>query len=135
LPDGGDMEDQARAALRPLLLRAIEEPDVTAIRTIAGECPNCGRPSQSLRTPYCSDSCKSISAFVRQFRVALNDRGPTDERLAMFGQTFWFLIGGGRPLRVSIAPSSAIKQVFKRTDGKCEGCGAVATTVDNVGSG
>ncbi|MDQ2987293.1 MAG: hypothetical protein M3R13_11365 [Armatimonadota bacterium] len=52
----------------------------------------------------------------------------------MFGQTFWFLIGGGRPLRVSIAPPSAMKQVFKRTDGKCEACGAPATTIDNVGS-
>jgi hypothetical protein len=53
----------------------------------------------------------------------------------MFGQTFWFLVGGGRPLRVSIAPASAIKQVFKRSENKCETCGAAATTIDNVGSG
>jgi hypothetical protein len=103
--------------------------------TRAGECPNCGAAAPAKRTPYCSDCCKSFAAFVRQFRVALANGGPTDDRLMMFGQTFWFLIGGGRPLRVSIAPKSAIKQVFKRTDGKCESCGAPATTVDNVGSG
>ena len=135
LPSDGDMEAQARAALRPLLERALTLPDLERLETRAGECPNCGGVSPSNRTPYCSDCCRSVAAFVRQFRVAIANGGPSDERLMMFGQAFWFLIGGGRPLRVSIAPAGAIKQVFKRTDGKCEECGAPGTTIDNVGSG
>jgi hypothetical protein len=129
------MEDQARAALRPLLTLAVNPPSLEPLFTTSGDCPNCGGVAPSNRTPYCSDCCKSVSAFVRQFRVALAAGGPNDERLMMFGQTFWFLIGGGRPLRVSITPNSAVKQVFKRTEGKCEECGAPATTIDNVGSG
>lgn len=129
------MEAKAKASLRPLLERALTPPILKNINTRSGECPNCGCLAPSNRTPYCSDCCKSLAAFVRQFRVALANGGPSDDRLMMFGQTFWFLIGGGRPLRVRIAPASAIKQVFKRAGGNCEECGAPATTVDNVGSG
>ena len=135
LPAPTDMESGARSALRPLLEEALSTSSGAPLQVGAGTCPNCGAVAPSARTPYCSDACKSFAAFVRQFRVALESNYPNEDRLMMFGQTFWFLIGGGRPLRVSIAPPSAIKQVFKRTDGKCESCGAPATTIDNVGSG
>lgn len=129
------MEAQARAALRPLLAAALEHADAEPMRTTHNQCPNCGAACDSKRTPYCSDHCKATAAFVRQLRSALQNGGPTDERAMMFGQAFWHLLGGGRPLRVAIAPASAIRQVFKRSDGKCEVCGEPATGIDNVGSG
>ena len=128
------MDDWARLVLRVLVDNAANL-DLPLIEVDASICPNCGAPNMSTRTPYCSDRCKALAAFVRQLRTALDHDGPSDDRMMMFGQTLWFLMGGGRPLRVSIAPASAIKQVFKRTDGKCETCGAPATTIDNVGSG
>ncbi|MBA3726185.1 MAG: hypothetical protein H0W86_06955 [Armatimonadetes bacterium] len=137
LPSDGDIEAQARGVLSILLERIRDGGrDVAPLENSPGTCPNCGTPTDSKRTPYCSERCKCVSAFVRRFRRSLAQGSLLEpEGQVALGQTFWHLMEGGRPLRVSIAPASAIKQVFKRTDGKCETCGAPATTVDNVGSG
>ncbi|MGI8923748.1 MAG: hypothetical protein ACR2HJ_06865 [Fimbriimonadales bacterium] len=137
LPADGDIEAQARGVLKILLERIRDGGhEVSTLEEDPETCPNCGTPTDSKRTPYCSERCKCVSAFVRQFRSSLaQGRLFEPERQVALGQTFWHLMGGGRPLRVSIAPKSAIKLVFKRTHGKCQSCGGHATTVDNVGSG
>ncbi len=99
-------------------------------------CPNCGVEMEGERSPYCSDRCKAQAAFVRQFRRALQDGAILkEEKQAMMGQNLWYLLGGGYPGRQKLAPKSAIKQLFKRTEGLCESCAAPATTFDHTGSG
>jgi hypothetical protein len=90
----------------------------------------------SARSPYCSGRCREEAAFVRQFRTNLQDDAlSVEEKQVSLGQNFWHLIGGGYPLRQSICPPSALKQLFKRTNNQCEVCGAPATTFDHTGSG
>lgn len=137
LPAGDDIESQARSALF-LLVERIDAVGHSAQPVIDDPlaCPNCGERVSSLRTPYCSDGCRAVAAFVRQFRTALAEGTALDpERQVSFGQALWFVLGGGRPLRQHIAPSSALKQVFKRENGLCEACGSPATTIDHTGSG
>lgn len=131
-----DQEIRARAVLALLIEAANQSEAVGPIAVTADKCPNCGKAVLSARSPYCSDDCRCEAAFVRQLRAAIGNGNILDrERQIFLGQAFWFVLGGGRPLRQSIAPQSALKQVFKRTDGKCEICGAPATTVDHTGSG
>ncbi|MCO5297517.1 MAG: hypothetical protein M9921_11730 [Fimbriimonadaceae bacterium] len=102
----------------------------------ADRCPNCGSRCSSTRSPYCSAHCRAEAAFVRQFRAARDQGTLADpERQAHLGQALWHLLGGGYPHRVTLIPPSAQRQVLKREEGKCQECGAPATTFDHVGSG
>jgi hypothetical protein len=89
-----------------------------------------------LRSPYCSESCREIAGFVRQFRTGLQLGWilEHDKQVAL-GQVLWHALGGGRPLRVAISPPKAIEKAIKRDQGLCQVCGEPATTVDHVGSG
>ncbi|MCW5935750.1 MAG: hypothetical protein KIT11_00390 [Fimbriimonadaceae bacterium] len=134
LLEGEDMDERTRAVLW-LLLEAAPgagvpfSPEPTA-------CPNCAAPCLSSRSPYCSEGCKEEAAFVRQLRSAIASGAVRDpERQAALGQKLWHLLGGGYPRRLAIAPPRAIAQAIKREDGKCQVCGAAATTVDHTGSG
>jgi hypothetical protein len=131
------MERRARAALSILLDRALEIRDFHAASAADPlTCPNCGISMDSVRSPYCSGRCREEAAFVRQFRTNFTeDTLLNEEKQVSLGQNFWHLIGGGYPLRQSICPPSALKQLFKRTNNQCEVCGAPATTFDHTGSG
>ncbi len=131
---GGDVECQARAILR-YVLRPADTPGVPIgleVRT----CPNCGRVEPSVRTPYCSEHCKEAAGFVRQFRAGLSSGWIFEaEKQVALGQNLWDLMGGGRPLRVSIAPMRSVKAVMQRDGGRCRVCGGPAATIDHAGSG
>ncbi|HEY3779729.1 MAG TPA: hypothetical protein VGL56_01505 [Fimbriimonadaceae bacterium] len=131
------MELRARATLSLFLDSAISLKNFpTPIKADPLTCPNCGIPMDSARSPYCSGRCREEAAFVRQFRTNLQDDAlSVEEKQVSLGQNFWHLIGGGYPLRQSICPPSALKQLFKRTNNQCEVCGAPATTFDHTGSG
>jgi len=99
-------------------------------------CPNCGTPCSAPRTPYCSEGCREMAGFVRQFRTGLIEGWIFEpEKQVALGQVLWHVLGGGRPLRTEIAPANAIKRAIAREDGRCQVCGAPATTVDHSGSG
>lgn len=101
-----------------------------------GTCPNCGESSASARSPYCGPGCREEAAFVRQFRTSLAQGTLGDsERQARLGQSLWHLLGGGYPHRLPLIPASASKQALKRAEGRCERCGAPASSFDHVGSG
>jgi hypothetical protein len=53
----------------------------------------------------------------------------------MKGEQMWRLLGGGLPRRLSLVPERSKERVIKKAEGKCELCGAPATTIDNTGSG
>jgi hypothetical protein len=131
-----DLEHQARSVLHLLLDRMEEFAQAPAPLDDAFLCPNCGAPAENLAGPYCSEACRDQAAFVRQFRAAL-DSGSilTPEKQLVFGERLWWLLGGGLPLRESRIPESAKRQVSRRSDGKCETCGAPMTSVENIGSG
>lgn len=59
----------------------------------------------------------------------------TAEKQTVFGERLWWLLGGGLPIRESRIPESAKRQVIKRSEGKCEFCGAPMATIENFGSG
>lgn len=123
-------------ARRVLLFVLGAVPVGTAVITDPLACPNCGEAFLGTRTPYCSEACKEMSAFVRQTRNALTTGMVHDpERQVALGQKLWHLLGGGYPLRLTIMPPSAARQVAKRTGGKCELCGNPASTYDHLGSG
>ena len=76
-----------------------------------------------------------MAGFVRQFRHGLLEGwlALTEKQVAL-GQVFWHVLGGGRPLRLSMISAKERERVFKREGGVCQGCGALATTVDHLGS-
>lgn len=128
------VDEQARAVLRYVL--ELDYPTTKAVHPDPTTCPNCDRPATSTRTPYCSDRCKEMSAFIRQFRGSMASGVISDpERQVAMGQKLWHLAGGGYPLRLTLAPASALRQVDRRTEGKCEICGNPAATYDHLGSG
>lgn len=71
---------------------------------------------------------------MRQLRNALA-QGADPERQAHLGQALWHVLGGGYPHRVTLIPERARRQVLQREEGRCQSCGAPATTFDHVGSG
>lgn len=100
------------------------------------ECPNCGSEVTSQRTPYCSDHCRETSAFVRQFRNAVEtDVILNPDRQEALGQKLWYVLGGGYPRREALVPAKVILKVLEREGNRCEQCGAKATTIDHSGSG
>ncbi len=130
------VEGQARGVLH-LLLDFAEDP--TPSQSTANDwslCPNCDVSVESLSSPYCSENCREQAAFVRQFRSGLTTGALLlpDKQIA-FGQKLWWILGGGLPLRESLIPESAKRQVSRRSEGKCETCGELMATVENVGSG
>ena len=99
-------------------------------------CPNCGVPVASKNSPYCSDCCRERSAFIRQMRARIaNGTLVEPQSQVMKGEQLWRLLGAGLPRRLAMVPEKARERVFKRAEGKCEICGAPATTIDNTGSG
>ncbi len=135
------LSDQARAVLSWVIVHAVANASsVIENRKSAIEnaelCPNCDTPTNSLRSPYCSDCCREEAAFVRQVRSGLAESSIFDsERQVALGQKLWRLLGGGYPLRISLIPEKTMVKTIERKGGRCETCGAPATTVDNVGSG
>ena len=131
---GLGIEDQARAVLRHVLQPGAEVRG--AVPVIPANCPNCDTPTSSTKTPYCGTSCRNLSAFIRQFRGALEDGQIFDEeRQVGLGQVFWYLVGGGRPLRQHIIPDRTVKDLFKKASGLCAICGAPGTQIDHIASG
>lgn len=134
LGNAAEIGDQARAVLA-LVLDSERTPEIVGPES-ARQCPNCGTPFSSLRTPYCSEECKEEAAFVRQFRSSLKSGAAQDpERQIALGQKLWRLLGGGYPLRLTLAEERTFAQVWKRTGKRCEVCGAPAVGVDHIGSG
>lgn len=131
-----DIELRARA-----VLRLVVEPVAGSAQTLTPDadptgCPNCGAVVQSMRSPYCGEACREMAGFVRQFRTGLAEGWIFDsEKQVALGQVLWHVLGGGRPLRREIAPAHARKAALKRENGRCQVCGAEATTVDHIGSG
>ena len=137
LPEIGEpelsLDDQARGVLR-LLIPTGQKPE--AANPSAFQCPSCDAPAASLSSPYCSDRCKSTAGFIRQLRAAIaNQNILTPEKQIVFGERLWWLLGGGLPIRESRITESGKRQVAKRSEGKCEFCGAPMTLVENHGSG
>ena len=129
---GNEIEVQARRVLRYVL---DESTGVIVVGDLSG-CPNCGANCGSSRTPYCSERCREVAGFVRQFRSGLIEGWIFDpEKQVALGQVLWHVLGGGRPLRREIAPAKARERALKREDGRCQVCDLPATTVDHVGSG
>lgn len=125
------MELRARATLRLVLL--MPEVTVAAAKLESPlQCPNCGVPAPSTKSPYCSAHCRELASFVRQLRAGLNLGWIelSDKQVAL-GQNLWYLLGGGRPLRQGLVPPKAVERVHARTEGRCEGCGGEASTVDH----
>ena len=129
-----DGEAQTRAVLGLLVSRPV--PSVLPASVDFGACPNCGVAVESIRSPYCSDVCREVSAFVRQFRSAVLDRKIKDpEKQAALGQKLWHILGGGYPRRDVLVPARVRLKVIEREGSKCQQCGAKATTIDHSGSG
>ena len=129
-----DVEEQTRAVLALLFSRPVSASSPVEVDPRA--CPNCGLAVGSLRSPYCSDSCREMSAFVRQFRSAVLDGKIQDpEKQGALGQKLWFVLGGGYPRRDVLVPARVRLKVIEREGGKCEQCGAKSTTIDHSGSG
>jgi 5-methylcytosine-specific restriction endonuclease McrA/endogenous inhibitor of DNA gyrase (YacG/DUF329 family) len=128
-----DIERQSRATLAIIIAAALAAEPAAIIPEDPGACPNCGADAASLSSPYCSPRCRDIAAFVRQLRHALEDDTIQDEeKQATLGQVLWSLLGGGYPRRQRLVLERARLQLFKRDGGKCQECGAPATTFDHV---
>lgn len=120
---------------RSVLLLVLTQPttNLTPIEPNPLLCPNCDKPTTSTRTPYCSEHCKEVSAFIRQFRNGLKTGQTLDpERQVGMGQALWRILGGGYPERIKLIPESAIKKVIQRDGRKCQVCGRGASTVDHA---
>jgi hypothetical protein len=137
--DGNEPDLQIRAVLGPLLLRIcarLEGEKAAPIPADPRSCPNCGRPTNSLKSPYGSEFCKSQAAFIRQFRGSMETGALFEpERQIALGQALWSLQGGGFPRRQSMVPARVIAKVIEREGGVCQLCGAPATEIDHTGSG
>lgn len=130
-PEELPIGDAARAVLRLVLERpALPSEPVTVDPST---CPNCDRPVDSTRSPYCGTECREVASFIRSFRSGLAEGMDADRQLAL-GQVLWRIIGGGLPFRNSLISEKDLARLYKKTDGLCEACGAPATTVDHRGS-
>ncbi len=132
------VEEQARAILHfvvdPILSGSFDAAQPLPVNP--SQCPNCDEPSSSTRTPYCGPTCRNVASFVRQFRGALADGSLMEyERQEAIGQVFWYLTGGGRPLRQKLVLERTRNDVFKKAGGLCAVCGAPATCIDHLLSG
>jgi hypothetical protein len=95
-------------------------------------CPNCVQNPIRPRSPYCSETCKEQAALVRQVRAHLLVEAIDDPaRQVALGQVAWHVLGGGYPLRTSKVEPKPLAKVLARNEGRCEVCGAPATTVDH----
>ncbi len=131
-----DADKRARATFALVIEKALAV-DETASSVAADPrtCPNCGAPQDSTRSPYCGERCREESAFVRQVRSLLKSGAPIEqERLASLGQVLWHALGGGYPRRLLLLDEKARLRAFKKSEGKCEACGAPAETFDHIGS-
>jgi hypothetical protein len=130
-----DTADAARAVLRYVVDRMTATEPADAAQADPSRCPNCGRPTASTRTPYCSEPCREIAGFVRQFRTGISEGWiEMPEKQVALGQVLWHILGGGRPLRRALVPAKAVEAVIKREGGLCQACSAPATTIDHLGS-
>ena len=133
-----DMDTQSRAVLAILVQRALAM-DLGKLHEVPADpskCPNCGDAADSLKSPYCSECCRSHAAFVRQMRSALTTGSIEDpDRQSGLGQAFWRELGGGHPHRRELLVDKAVARVLERDGGVCQVCGTPATTIDHVGSG
>ncbi len=131
---GSDIEEQTRAVLSLLVGRDFNEGELIA--PSPSSCPNCGSMVESIRSPYCSDECREGAAFVRQFRSAVREGSiAIPDKQAALGQKLWYVLGGGYPRRDVLVPPKVRLKVIEREGGKCQQCGAKATTIDHSGSG
>lgn len=131
-----DQESRARATLSWIIAEALAASDFKLVPTQPTTCPNCGVDMGAERSPYCSDACREEAAFVRQLRGSLAQGTVLDEeRQVALGQKLWRILGGGLPLRQSLVLERTLNQVIKRYEGRCDACGAPATTIDHTGSG
>jgi recombinational DNA repair protein RecR len=131
-----DIEVQTRAVLSLLIERTQSGEPAKRASIEPATCPNCGEIVENSRSPYCSDECREMSAFVRQFRSAVADNKIQDlERQAALGQKLWHVLGGGYPRRDVLVPNKVRVKVIEREGNKCQQCGAKATTIDHSGSG
>ena len=129
-----DIEEQTRAVLRLLVSRPIPRANLPDLGL--DNCPNCGALVENTKSPYCSDECRELAAFVRQFRSAVADNKIQDpERQAALGQKLWHVLGGGYPRRDVLVPERVRLKVIERERNKCQQCEAKATTIDHSGSG
>jgi hypothetical protein len=138
LQNSASPEIQARACLHLLLESAtvVELTNVQAFPEEPDTCPNCASPTTSSKTPYCSPDCRNESSFVRQFRGAVaEDTILEPERQEGIGQVFWYLVGGGRPLRQHLIPDRTKADLLRKGNGACALCGAPATSIDHILSG
>lgn len=135
---GENAEEQARAMLSCLLDRipARLPASCRPIPANPATCPNCDTLTDSIRSPYCGEPCREMAGFVRQFRSGLAEGSILDhDRQVALGQVLWHILGGGRPLRQALAPARSRETAIKREGGRCQVCGAPATTIDHIGSG
>ncbi len=131
-----DIETQTRAVLTLLLQQRLALPVGPAVTVDPLTCPNCNVCVSSIRSPYCSDECREMAAFVRQFRSAVVENKFQDpEKQAALGQKLWHVLGGGYPRRKVLVPDRVRFKVIEREGNKCQQCGAKATTIDHSGSG
>lgn len=131
-----DQESRARATLSWVISEALLATDFKVIPAQPTTCPNCGAEMGVERSPYCSDVCREEAAFVRQLRGSLAQGTVLEqERQVALGQKLWRILGGGLPLRQSLVLERTLNQVIKRYEGRCDVCGAPATTIDHTGSG
>ncbi|MCW5943525.1 MAG: HNH endonuclease [Fimbriimonadaceae bacterium] len=134
--EGATIEEQARAVLAGLLAAIPDGPYPSAVLIDPRTCPNCDAPVESLRSPYCGEGCRETAAFVRHVRAGLAEGSLEDpDRQVALGQILWYLLGGGRPLRLRLVPDRAIARVIAREGGLCQECGEAATTVDHIATG
>ncbi|HMS54399.1 MAG TPA: HNH endonuclease signature motif containing protein [Fimbriimonadaceae bacterium] len=111
---------------------ADEPRPVASVHYALNQCPNCGTPCDSTKSPYCGNQCREESAFVRQFRRALAS-GPLDEeRKESMGQELWHVLGGGFPERLKQVPPRVRQQVLGRHEGRCEQCEQPASEIDHI---
>jgi len=131
------IEIQARKILRHVFDASLNGPQLSEAEYCDPRtCPNCGTVTGSTRTPYCSENCREMAGFVRQVRAGILAEWILEpEKQVALGQVLWHLLGGGRPLRLLIAPPRAKEAALKRENYRCEVCGEAATTVDHIGSG
>lgn len=134
---GDNADEQARATLCYLVDRIVLVGDrrEAPMSVDCSQCPNCGKVAPSERSPYCCPECREEASFVRQFRSHLVDESIFDlERQATLGQILWHQVGGGYPRRNALVSEKDRARVFAKTDGKCDECGAEATTFDHIGT-
>ena len=136
LGSGADLEEQTRAVLTLLMDRTQSVKTPNPIHVSPKNCPNCGIFVETMRSPYCGDDSREMSAFIRQCRSAVEDDKTSDiERQVALGQKLWYVLGGGYPRRDVLIPIKVRIKVLEREGSRCQQCGAKATTIDHSGSG